>query len=93
MANLTTRNHRRSGDHRAQAFYADDLLSLGEAAALVRRSRQVVHRWVTTGALRTRRVLGTRRITLRDLVRFAQRRSIALPRVVRRAMTSADYGR
>jgi hypothetical protein len=49
-----------------------DQLSQAEAAAFLRVSRMQVNRWVRAGKLQEKKTLGTSRITVRELLRFAK---------------------
>jgi excisionase family DNA binding protein len=49
-----------------------DQLSQAEAAAFLRVSRMQVNRWVRAGKLREKKILGTSRIAVRELLRFAR---------------------
>ena len=53
-----------------------DQLSQTEAAAVLHVSRMQVNRWVRDGELRDRKVLGTSRIKVADLVIFAKKRGM-----------------
>lgn len=55
-----------------------DQLSQAEAAAFLRKSRMQVNRWVRAGKLRDKKILGTSRITVRELMRFAKAADISL---------------
>ncbi|MGQ0641345.1 MAG: helix-turn-helix domain-containing protein [Gemmatimonadaceae bacterium] len=57
-----------------------DLLSQQEAAAFLGCSRMQINRWVRSGELPARDILGTSRIQVRALMQFAKRRGIALVR-------------
>jgi hypothetical protein len=55
-----------------------DEVSQAEAAAFLRVSRMQVNRWVRAPKLRDTKVLGTSRILVRELLRFAKAEGIAL---------------
>ena len=53
-----------------------DQLSQAEAAAVLHVSRMQLNRWVRNGLIRDRKLLGTSRIKVSDLVRFARKRGL-----------------
>jgi excisionase family DNA binding protein len=53
-----------------------DQLSQAEAAAFLGVSRMQVNRWVRSGELRDRKVLGTSRIQVGELIRFGSRKRL-----------------
>jgi excisionase family DNA binding protein len=69
---------RRRGKNRYyKKLRGTDQLSQAEAAAVLRVSRMQVNRWVRDGVIRDRKVLGTSRIKVAELITFARKKGMA----------------
>ena len=70
----------RGGPHKVRTprLKPEDTLSQMEAAAFLGTSRMQVNRWVRAGHIRDRKILGTSRIEVRELLFFSRKRGLGL---------------
>ncbi len=61
-----------------QRLDKDDHLSQAQAATFLHVSRMQVNRWVRAGNLKDKKILGTSRIIVAEILRFAKRNAINL---------------
>ena len=67
---------RRGNKRYYKKLTGSDQLSQAEAAAVLHVSRMQLNRWVRQGRIRDRKVLGTSRIRVADLVAFARKKGM-----------------